>query len=172
MHREIENLISAALSFDPRQWLATFEPVASSDDPEKRFHIASALKSAVCLFPARTGVATSLHTKPRIGYQLVDVQLHANEIIHHISFISPGDATFQSTCWPAFLAGAETQMYTHRIWIRERLSNLWDHMHWGYVCTAQEVLDIVWRSRDASRHGGKMNWVEEVRKTGVKYLIA
>lgn len=169
--RDIDSLLCATLSFDCQEWLTQFEPMSPFDDLTKRFHIASAHKSAVCLFLLRARASSSC-SRSWDGVQLVDIHFHVENIIQHISQITPDDATFQSTCWPAFLAGAEAETMAQRQWVCDRMNALWEYMHWGYIRTAQEVLDIIWRSKDESVDGGSQGWVETVRKTGVKYLIA
>lgn len=165
---ELEMLIYATLAFEPREWSQTYEPRSSSDDPEIRFHIASALKSAVYLFLTRKYAAIVARRSDRACPSPIDTEFQVGTIVHHVSLITGDHPLMIATCWPVFLAGIATQSLARRQWVRERLAALWHFMHWGYICTAQEILDGIWESDTVSESAAVAIWDENLHST---YLV-
>jgi hypothetical protein len=99
----------------------------------------------------------------------VDLTGLSDDIIHHISFLTPDDALFKSISWPLFLAGAEAEGHAQRTWIMNTLDEFYNVMYWGYIPTVKRVLDAVWRCRDLSQENC---WVTEVKEMGTNILIA
>lgn len=91
-------------------------------------------------------------------------------IINHLSGLKPEDAVFKSTCWPVFIAGAESELPEHRAWVLQWLAEMWKVLPWGYIRSANEVLPMIWRTKDAGQESG--SWIHQLRGLGVDFLIA
>ena len=96
----------------------------------------------------------------------------ANDVVHHISHLKPGDAVFKCICWPLFLAGAESEDPTQREWIMNTLDTVYSEMYWGYLHTVKKVLETIWLCKDKAESGADNCWVDEVKDLGGDVLIA
>ncbi|KAH9866302.1 hypothetical protein J1614_008868 [Plenodomus biglobosus] len=165
-------LLQRALAFDPTAWSASFAPASPHEDLSQRIRIASAHRSAVCIYLARVLPSTNPLLDPTSGSALVSLTGLADDVVHHISHLRPGDALFKSICWPLFLAGAESEDAAQRAWIMNTLDQLYGIMFWGYLHTSKRVLEAIWKLKDDGELGEGNCWVEEVKELGSEILIA
>jgi hypothetical protein len=109
---------------------------------------------------------------PASSKAVVNLTALADDVVHQISYLKPGDALFKSICWPLFLAGAESRDPAQREWIMNTLDNLYSIMYWGYLHTSKRVLEAIWKYLDEAKDGEDNCWVEEVKELGNEILIA
>jgi hypothetical protein len=169
---QVGKLLRRALDFDPLAWTFDFERASPYEDIEQRIRIASAHRSAVCIYLARVLPSTNPLLDAASGAALVSLTALADDVVHHISHLKPGDALFKSICWPLFLAGAESEDPSQREWIMNTLDELYGIMFWGYLRTSKRVLEAIWKFKDAAGAGTANCWVEEVKAFGNEILIA
>ena len=162
-------LLQAAQSFDASIWATALQKISPHKDVEKRAHIASAHKAAVRIYLSRALLSFSQATGVSSGLESL-----VSDVIHHLSFLTSGDELFKSTSWPTFIAGAETKDLAHQDWAATRLHELWDFCPWGYIRSAFEILDLIWKKRNSATNSANasMNWVQELRSLRVDWLIA
>jgi hypothetical protein len=168
-HAKLVALLELALSFDPVAWLHNFKPTSPNDDLDKRLHMASAHRSAVCIYLARYIPYTSPLLDPAGGSAVVSLTGLADDIVYHISHVGPGDILFKSISWPLFLAGAESEDVAQRAWIADTLDSFYHVMRWGYIQSAKRVLEAIWGFKE---EGVVSCWVTEVKKLGSELLVA
>lgn len=94
----------------------------------------------------------------------------ASEICAHVALITIDDDLVKSTCWPLFVAAATTTDPGRWMWVLARLNELWEQMPCGYVKSAIEILEAIWKRR--AQPGTIVNWVQELKVLGVDWLIA
>ncbi|KAF1941778.1 hypothetical protein EJ02DRAFT_192097 [Clathrospora elynae] len=172
VQEQVGNLLQRALDFDPITWSLEFERASPFEDIEKRIRIASAHRSAVCIYLARVLPSTNPLLDPTSGTALVSLTALADDVVLHISHLKSGDALFKSICWPLFLAGAESEDPAQREWIMNTLDELYGIMFWGYLRTSKRVLKAIWKFKDEAAVGAGNCWVEEVKDFGNEILIA
>jgi hypothetical protein len=172
IQEQVGVLLQRALAFDPITWSFDFERASPYEDIEQRIRIASAHRSAVCIYLARVLPSTNPLLDPASGTALVSLTALADDVVHHISHLKPGDALFKSICWPLFLAGAESEDPQQREWIMNTLDQLYGLMFWGYLHTSKRVLEAIWKFKDEAGAGTGNCWVEEVKDFGNEILIA
>lgn len=172
IQEQVGNLLKRALDFDPVAWSSNFEPASPFEDIEQRIRIAAAHRSAVCIYLARVLPSTNPLLDPASGTALVSLTALADDVVHHISYLKPGDALFKSICWPLFLAGAESEDPGQREWIMNTLDDLYSLMFWGYLHTSKRVLEAIWKFKDEAGEGADNCWVEEVKDLANEILIA
>jgi hypothetical protein len=169
---QVGALLQRALDFNPVSWSRDLEPASPHDDLQQRVRIASAHRSAVCIYLARVLPCSSPLLDPAGGSALVSLTDLADEVVHHISQVKPGDAVFKCICWPLFLAGAESENQVQRDWIMNTLDTLYSEMYWGYFHNVKRVLKTIWQCKDKAAVGAGNYWVEEVKNMGIDILIA
>lgn len=158
------DLIDQALAFDIQAWADQLQRLPHVTDIESRMHVASAHRSAVCLY--------ILQALPLVrSLRRVDVDTLVGDILHHLSFVKEGDPYFKATSWPVFIAGAETRDSEKRTWTLDRLLAIWATCRWGYIFTAIEMLKATWRLQDASGDAGDVNWLQGLKGLGFDHLI-
>lgn len=172
VQEQVGQLLQRALAFDPVAWSRDFEPASPYENIEQRICIASAHRSAVCIYLARVLPLTNPLLDAASGTALVSLTALANDVVYHISHLKPEDALFKSICWPLFLAGAESEDQSQREWIMNTLDELYSLLYWGYLHTSKRVLEAIWQYRDKAGPGTANCWVEKVKDLGVDILIA
>ena len=162
---EALSLIDQALCFDIDGWAAQLRRMPSVTDIESRVHIASAHRSAACLY--------ILQALPLVrSVRPVDTDLLVDDILGHLAAIDVNDVYFKATSWPTFIAGAETKDAEKRTWTLKRLMEIWERVRWGYIFTAIEMLKATWAVRDSGRGAnGGVNWLQDIRGMGFESLI-
>ena len=159
-------LIDQALNFDILAWAEQLQRVPHVTDIESRVHVASAHRSAVCLY--------ILQALPLVrSLRPVDVDFLVDDILQHLSAVGDGDPYFKATSWPTFIAGAETRDAEKRTWTLKRLLAIWEACGWGYIFTAIEMLKATWQLQDAGSPGsaGEVNWLQDLKGLGFDFLI-
>ena len=169
---QVGALLQRALDFDPIAWSCDLQPASPFEDLKQRIRIASAHRSAVCIYLARVLPATHPLLDPASETAIVNLTMLANDVVHHISHLKPGDAVFKCICWPLFLAGAESEDPTQREWIMNTLDTVYSEMYWGYLHTVKKVLETIWLCKDKAESGADNCWVDEVKDLGGDVLIA
>ncbi|KAK3076026.1 hypothetical protein LTS18_013940, partial [Coniosporium uncinatum] len=153
-------------AFDPSVWAASIKRLNSKDDFEARTRVGAAYKTGVTIFTARLSRLTVNNS------QMSDL---ASRIISHLSRIAPEKALFKATCWPTFVAGAETYDLMERAWVIQRLHAYFSHFMYANARSAITLLHGIWEAAD--RHyatdtiGTEFNWIDEVEKMGADWLF-
>jgi len=80
---------------------------------QKRSHIASDRKVAVCIYITR---AASLSSQAADLDD--DLESLVSYVIHHLSSITYDGGLFKATSWPTFIAGAETKDLASQEWVK------------------------------------------------------
>lgn len=157
-------LIDEALAFNIAAWAEQLTRLPHITDIESRMHVASAHRSAVCLY--------ILQALPLVrSLRPVDVNFLVEDILQHLSAVEEGDPYFKATSWPTFIAGAETRNPEKRTWTLKRLLAIWKNCRWGYIFTAIEMLKATWQLQDAGGHTGDVNWLQGLKGLGFDHLI-
>ncbi|KAK4934464.1 hypothetical protein LTR10_024278 [Elasticomyces elasticus] len=168
------SLLSTAQNFNPLAWAMNVQPHSPATDLQHRTHIASAHQAGVCIYLSR--VLLSLDSTAPIPN---DLELLVRDVIIQLSLIPKSHALFKSTTWPAFIAGAETNVRDRQEWVVKRFEELWEVEPWGLIPGALGELKKMWSSRmtvtgkfviqDGKQHHG--SWIEDLRGRGVDWLI-
>ncbi|KAI5463503.1 fungal-specific transcription factor domain-containing protein [Mariannaea sp. PMI_226] len=159
-------LIDQALTLDIAAWAVYLKRLTGITDIESRVHLASAHRSAACLY--------ILQALPAVrSVRPVDTEMLVDDILSNLAFIDEKDPYFKATSWPTFIAGAETRDPEKRTWSLARLLAIWETCPWGYLFTAIEMLKATWAWQDANRKSedGGVNWLRDLRGLGFDYLI-
>lgn len=157
-------LIDEALEFDIPAWATQLQQASNATDVESRIHVASAHRSAVCLY-----ILQALPLARAV--RAVDTQFMVDDILSHLSQISEEDPYFKASSWPTFIAGAETRDAEKRTWTMTRLMEIWTVCPWGYVFTAIEMLKATWQMQDARPEDEETNWLRDLKAMGFENLI-
>lgn len=160
------NLLQAARSFSPTAWAIDLQSRSSAEDMFQRIEIASAHRAAVCIYLSRVVLALW----PNAIFQ-DNLGTLAAEVMAHVLHIPPGDPLFTATAWPAFVTGLETFDYTKRAWVGRRFQDLWEAEPWGLTRDALKALEMIWDKRQSEGIRESRNWIEDLRKIGVHWLI-
>jgi hypothetical protein len=135
------------MNFDIPAWRTKLQAVSPAPaDHASRSHVASAHRSATCLYILQALPATRSHS-PVGRDELV------SDIVSHLSHIDERNPHFKATAWPAFVAGAETQDDNTRQWLMRRLLAAWEVCPWGYIFTAVDMLQRMWRVQGSEAQG-------------------
>ncbi|KAG5925365.1 hypothetical protein E4U42_004379 [Claviceps africana] len=157
------HLIDEALSFDIAAWADGLRTLPNVSDMESRIHIASAHRSAVCLY--------ILQALPLIrAARPVDTMFLVGDILGHLGQIDERDPYFKATSWPMFIAGAETRDAGQRAWAMTRMLSIWEICPWGYIFTAMDMLKATWQMQDSGAGSG-LNWLRDLKDMGFDCLI-
>ena len=167
-------LIDQALAFDIPAWADQLRRTSNPDDMESRVHVASAHRSAACLYILQA-LPLARAVRP------VDTDVLVDDILGHLAHLQEADVYFKATSWPTFIAGAETRDAEKRTWAMTRLFAIWNICSWGYIFTAIEMLKATWQMQDTasarstSEQGmsgsSSVNWLQGLRDMGFDNLI-
>lgn len=161
-------LIDQALEFDIPKWAKQLQRVSNVADIESRMHVASAHRSAACLYILQA-LPLARAVRP------VDTTLLVNDILSHLGRISENDSFFKATSWPTFIAGAETKNAEKRAWALTRLMAIWNICPWGYIFSAIEMLKASWEMQDTGSSSGTgdggISWLQGLKSMGFENLI-
>lgn len=165
---EAISLIDQALAVDISGWAIHLQRHANVTDMESRIHLASAHRSAACLY--------ILQALPLVrSMRSVDTDVLVDDILSNLALIDENDPYFKASSWPTFIAGAETQDPDKRAWSLMRLHAIWEICPWGYLFTAIEMLKATWALQDArggvGQKGTSVNWLRDLRGLGFENLI-
>ncbi|KAK3334286.1 fungal-specific transcription factor domain-containing protein [Neurospora tetraspora] len=165
-------LLHKARNFDVQTWVYNINGLPPDDDLEARVSVASAHRAAACLF-----VLLSVPEAGLLELPLLEPKDLVQEILGHLSCIPEDHVHLKGTVWPTFIVGAETDDLNERAWCLERLVAVWTKnpwtYPWGYVHTATEMLQEIWRSKDLAAQQGDdgINWLQRLKATGNSCLI-
>lgn len=156
-------LIERALRFDIHAWAVEIQSQVRVPDLSSREFVASAHRSAVCLYILRAIPST----RARAG---VTVDHLVAEIFRHLDRVGAENEHFKATSWPTVIAGAEARDRESREWVLNRLLKMWACCPWGYVFAAIDMLRQTWRMRDEEKGiDDGVGWLQELwaRKMGL-----
>ncbi|KHE79668.1 acriflavine sensitivity control protein acr-2, partial [Neurospora crassa] len=165
-------LLHKARNFDVQTWVYNIKGLPPDDDLEARVSVASAHRAAACLFVLLSVPETGLLEIP-----LLEPKDLVQEILGHLSCIPDNHVHLKGTVWPTFVVGAETDDLNERAWCLERLVAVWTKnpwtYPWGYVHTAMEMLQEIWRLKDLAAQQGDdgINWLQRLKATENSCLI-
>ncbi|KAL2825252.1 fungal-specific transcription factor domain-containing protein [Aspergillus pseudoustus] len=177
-----QSLLQQVQSFDVIPWAENLES-CSPERQTSRIHTALAHRAAVQIYIIRSvdglpsPACVSLSDSRASDAQILNqgTENLVSTIISHLSQISSSDPMFKATCWPTFIAGAETDDPVYREWALQRLREFWWLIPWGYIRTAVEVMRTSWGIRDsfAERGGGfaARGWVQGLKALERGWLI-
>lgn len=159
-------LMRRTQAFDVHAWAKGVQGISSHDDFESRVHVASAHKSAICLYIHRVVPSACLLDEE-------GVESLVSDTITHLSCIDDNDSLNKGTAWPTFVAGAESETPERRAWAAKRLLMLWKLMLYGYLPTALETLQVVWGMNDLQPEtpGSPVGWLQKLKKLGIEWMI-
>jgi len=153
-------------AFDPSDWAASIKRMHSNDDFESRAHVGTAYKLGVTIFTTRLS---------RVNVDDSQMTGLASRIISCLSHITPEIALFKATCWPTFVAGAESYDLGERAWVTQRLHAYLFHFMYANARSAITLLHGIWQAADRHRTfgtiGTEFNWIDEVEKMGADWLF-
>ncbi|KAG5955509.1 hypothetical protein E4U57_003397 [Claviceps arundinis] len=156
-------LIDEALAFDISSWADRLRELPNVSDIDSRIHIASAHRSAVCLY--------ILQALPVVRtVRPIDTMVLVGDIFGHLGQIDDRDPYFKATSWPLFIAGAETREADHRAWAMSRMFAIWEICPWGYIFKAIKMLRATWQIQDSGAGSG-VSWLRDLKDMGFEYLI-
>jgi hypothetical protein len=199
-----QSLIEQVSSFDVISWAAGLE-CSSAERRQSRIHTALAHQAALQIYilrsvdghglpppppPVSSFSSTANNTDPTDlppnprrentfnGDPSPSSLVHT--VVSHLSHVGVSDPLFKATCWPTFIAGAETDDPVHREWAVERLRQFWALIPWGYIRTAVGVMRMSWAVRDTGADGdadvgagGKgKGWIQGLKALERDWLMA
>ena len=160
-----DELLSIVDAFSPHTWANSLQQVSSSFDLEKRAHIGCAYKAAVKIYILRA----TLPANP-VSITLEPLEDLVSEIVLHLICIPPHDPFFKATCWPSFIAGAETNDPDHRAWVSSRFETALQTLPWGYLSSAVDLLYSIWEYKSQEEAG--TDWLINLKLSETDWLIA
>ncbi|KAK0647190.1 fungal-specific transcription factor domain-containing protein [Cercophora newfieldiana] len=169
----LASLFARAREVDVEGWVHSIQGLSPEDDLNARVSIASAHRAAACLYIALIMPAPD-------GGEPVSISPIYDElvaqILQNLSNVPIEHVLLKGTVWPTFMAGAQTDNLGWREDCLKRLDAVWTtNTHvcpWGYVRTAMEMLQQIWRSKEADYEGkGRGNWLHQLRNSGGSALI-
>lgn len=163
---EASRLMDRTQSFDVHAWARRVQGISSHNDFESRLHIALAHKSAVCLYINRAVPSARLLDKD-------DIDILVQNIIDNLSSILPGDPLLKGTCWPTFMAGAESEGPERQDWIVTRMYVLWEILPWGYLRNTLGILRTIWGLKDNPDPRAKDadGWLQKLKAMGKEWIV-
>lgn len=159
-------LFNSALAFDLDSWATELSNVPierQAMDVCCRKNAGAAYQVSVCLYLLRA-IPSIQALVPR-GFR----QALRRQLISHLASISDDDPNFNSTLWPAFVAGAEAETSGEQAWILDRFHRLTAVFPWGSLQTAIDVMQFVWQSRQQSV--SSFDWLGIVKDSGTNLLL-
>lgn len=90
-------------------------------------------------------------------------------LFEQLSKIPPDDPNFKATTWPTFLSGAGAKDTHRRAWVMERLQKHLGTCPWGFLYTAMETLQVLWRLDGPER--ADKTWVQTLKDPKLNFLM-
>lgn len=162
---EVERLLSIVDAFDAKAWAQSLQQVSLSFDLDMRIHIGCAYQAAVKIYVLRAAVVS----KP-CSVVLDSLEDLVSEVISHLHHVPSDDPFFKTTCWPSFIAGAETNEPDQRFWVSNRFETALRTLPWGYLSNAVELLERIWAGKQDEEAG--TNWLIDLKLSDNDWLIA
>ena len=150
--------------FNVSAWVSSLEQVSSGFALDKRLHVGNAYKAAVQIYVIRA-------TRDQLHDSMVLEDL-VSDVLEHLRFIPEDDYFFKATCWPTFIAGAETHNHESRRWISHRFEKGLQTLPWGYLLNAMDVLHAIWSNTNQGSTPDGVNWLTALKSSNVDWLIA
>jgi hypothetical protein len=163
--KERDQLLSIVDAFNPYEYASSLQRVSTSFDLEMRTHIGCAYKAAVKIYIIRATVPDN--TASKTSEPLEEL---VSEVVLHLTCIPPNDAFFKTTCWPSFIAGAETNNPDQRAWVSSRFEMALKILPWGYLSSALDLLYQVWERKSRQEVG--TDWLLNLKLSENDWLIA
>ncbi|KIW01108.1 uncharacterized protein PV09_07396 [Verruconis gallopava] len=160
-----EKLLAVVDAFNPKAWVSSLQRVSSSFDVEMRTHIGFAYQAATKIYVLRATVPSNPLITDRDS--LEDL---VSEVIAHLKYVPIDDPFFKTTCWPAFIAGAETNDENNRSWVSYHFKMGQKTLPWGYLSNALDLLQRVWT--DKCRQETRTDWLMNLKLSENDWLIA
>lgn len=158
-------LLDALRNYDTRQWVYDIPGLAPNDDLELRVSMAHAHRVATILYIALAVPGSLAHLQPAVTTDSV-----LSELLQHLAFVPLEHALAKGVIWPTFMAGAQASDENSRQWCFGRMQVIWHSTPWicpwGYIEAAIDMLQRVWRVRDADTFGNGarvVNWLQDMR---------
>lgn len=166
---ELLSLLHTAQSFDAQDWASAIQKISPQCDLEGRAHVASAHKSAVCIYISRVLLSLFPSTEVHDSAELL-----VSDIIFHLSLVTYNSELFKATSWPTFIAGAEAKDLAQQSWAMKRLRELWERLPctMGYVRSAMEILEGIWNRGDATGERHSKDWIQDLKLLEINCMIA
>lgn len=136
-------------------------------DPGELFHHVSAYKCAVHIFAAQ------VLSPPLPAYSDKSQAELTNELILHLSYLSPGSVLYKGAVWPVFLAGTGAKEEFQREFVRTALRNIWSVLPQFNIKNAGMLLEGMWAESDREGGAGKggRDWKERLERSGIDWLF-
>ncbi|KAL3485994.1 fungal-specific transcription factor domain-containing protein [Aspergillus germanicus] len=191
------SLLGQVSSFDVVSWAEGLECSSSPERRQSRIHTALAHQAAVRIYIIRSvdglphPVSSPPTTNPNLGLLHSSTSLDedpstlVHTIVSNLNHVDISDPLFKATCWPTFIAGAETDDPVYREWAVERLREFWALIPWGYIRTAVEVMRMSWAVRDGDGNADELGagnvakvgrrgrgWIQGLKALERDWLIA
>ncbi|KAJ0425018.1 fungal-specific transcription factor domain-containing protein [Aspergillus carlsbadensis] len=149
-----QSLLNQLDAFDVVSWAESLECSSSPERRASRIHTALAHQAAVRIYIIRS-VDGLQHLPSSPSFSDTSPPSLVHTIITHLTQVSVTNPLFKATCWPTFIAGAETDDPVYREWAVDRLRQFWELIPWGYIRTAVEVMRMSWAVRDNDSEFGR-----------------
>ncbi|KAH7215357.1 fungal-specific transcription factor domain-containing protein [Fusarium oxysporum] len=159
-------LFMQAMAFNVETWSRDIQQVPLGrqvTDIPSRIHTGYTHQMACCLY--------IMYAIPSVRSFLPEntEQDLEHGLIFHLHHITDEDPNFKTSFWPTFIAGAQTSDHGQQAWIMDRMRRQSRLFPWGFLYTAMETLELIWRERAKAPNG--LNWLEILRSPEVSFLI-
>ncbi|KAK0736372.1 fungal-specific transcription factor domain-containing protein [Apiosordaria backusii] len=168
-------LLSRAKKFDVVDWVYAIQGLSlEQDDLSVRVSLARAHRAAACLYILLC-VPDALEPLGLISLEPLVMELRG-----YIAEVPLDHVLLKGLVWPVFMAGAQTNEASQRVWYAERLESVWAKnpwiCPWGYIRTAIEMMKEIWEARDAMEMAGLedlggWNWLAAMKSRREQCLI-
>ncbi|KAF5529830.1 acriflavine sensitivity control ACR-2 [Fusarium mexicanum] len=160
-------LFTDAMTFNVESWSQDIQQVPLGrqvTDISSRIHTGYTHQMACCLY--------IMYAVPSVRSFLPESTEQDLEhgLIFHLRHITDEDPNFKTSFWPTFIAGAQTSDPSQQAWIMDRMKRQSRLFPWGFLYTAMDTLDLIWRQRANAPDG--LNWLEILRKSGSLYDLS
>lgn len=158
-------LLKQAQSVDVPSWAAESIGVSDIRDKalESRINAGFAHQLAACLY-----IVQAIEPVGDLFGNQYAIDLDS-AMIDRLSKIPPEDPNFKATTWPTFIVGAGTRDPERRAWVMERLQALVRCCPWGFLHTAMETLQVIWRLEGPEC--GERSWVHTLKDPRLNFLM-
>jgi hypothetical protein len=130
---------------------------------ESRIKVGTSHRLAACLYIIQAIEPVHDMVEPGLAAEL------SQELLDLLATVPPKDPNFKATSWPSFIAGAGAKDTESRIMIMDRLQTFVRLVPWGFLYTAMEALQGIWRL-DGSGTTEK-SWIQTLKDPKMNFLI-
>ena len=153
-------LLERAQNVDLAAWACRLD---KPDTIASRYMAASAHQMATCLYVMQSFPSLSRWVGDGAYEALID------RLYNTLSQIPDPDPNFKATIWPTFIIGTTAWTVERQNWVIDRLRRLTVAICWGFVYTAIDTLQALWRLDERVRRS--RNWVHTLRDMGINCLV-